>query len=139
VKWWGSKAADDYIIDVLRSDELWEQERAGRLKALHARTAELEAELEALQPPPDIYRITRRFEDGTFTVWRWAKRILHRPVYVHPLQNSLTVEDCRTLWSGYDTLREGLPSHKAAEGWLRAYLDPTTNQTGYDAEGKRIA
>src|SRR5690242_17998764 len=97
-----------------------------QIEAYHARTAELEAELEALEPPADLYQIRKRFEDGTYSIWKWSKALVDSWVPL-PIMHSTPpqVRDYRYVRSGHQELKAGLPSHKAAEGWLKAYLDPT--------------
>lgn len=87
--------------------------------------AEADAEFAAIIDPPDIFHIEKDFTQGTFYVTMWSKQRFDDDGYV-------------IRWSGYDRVSPDLPTHKAAEAWLRAYLDPSTNRTAYDAQGRRI-
>lgn len=111
------------------------------LRAYHARTNVLQAELEALQPPADLYRVSKDHTNGTYSVLGWAKEIsegFRTAGWTTPRGVPTPMRDDRRVLAYHHTLITGLPTHKAAEAWLRAYIDPTTNQTHYDAEGKRI-
>jgi hypothetical protein len=101
---------------------------------LAEREAELKAQLESIEAPPDLFRIVKDHTKGTFTVEKWSKQISGMVQYL-PFGGPI---DLRSVSSGHDPLCSGLPTHKAAEAWLAAYLDPTTNRTCYDAEGRRI-
>lgn len=98
-------------------------------------TERLEAELAAIEPPRDLYRITKKPEDGTFTVSQWQKGIDGLVQFSGFGGRAYDFRSIRTDWVA---LTSGLASLEAAEAWLKQYLDPTTNRISYDAEGNRL-
>lgn len=121
-----------------KAHDYWEEHRAANETA----EAKAQADYDALVGPADKYRIVKNFETGVFEVRQWKKRI-HRyegmaPVYLGGGRVVPGFPATGSAEASYELLRNNLPTHKAAEAWLRAHLDPTTNLTAYDAEGRRI-
>lgn len=129
MRWFWQPKPGEAVVEVSEPAESWEERYAKR-------TAEVAAELAALQAPVDIYRIQKDFQTGRFSVLKWSKYIYQG--IRNSWANASPYSDYRAVVSGHESICANLPSHSAARGWLRAYIDPTTNRTGYDADGKPV-
>ena len=134
MSWWKEKPNPALAVDTYEATST-----ATATDKYAARTAELEAELAAIPIPLELYRILKDFKTGSFNVKVWRKLIYNQVTYVSWRDElSGEIPYNRSVISGWTDLCVGLPSHRAALGWLRAYLDPTTNRTSYDKDGRLL-